>query len=458
MPSIASRLRRPALWLPALLLTTALLGGAVAYGCGDPPETDPVSHWNTIAFDAGATLHRGTTQAREMAMTHLAIHDALNAIRPRFATYTHAPRAPANASPDAAIAAAARTVLDATVPHQAEVIDREYSDALDRIPDGQAKTDGIAAGAAAAQRILDLRHADGAYKADCPYTVKAGVGIWEPTPPDHRRALLPDWAKVTPFLLGDPAQVLPPPPPALTSARYARDYAEVAALGGEDSAARTAEQTATARFWAGNVVGSWNEIARNAVRTRNADPDQRRHLDPWQSARLFALLNAAMSDGFVAGWYAKYHYHAWRPVTAITRGDTDGNPNTSPDPHWMALLPTPEHPEYPSTHSVLSATAAGVLDCMLGEDRSDVVVSGDGRLWRTTRHYPSFQATARDVAESRLYAGAHFRYANEAGLAQGARIAAVGCGGTLRRSQDAAATGAMVVVRPSFDASRGSFR
>lgn len=428
MPSIASRLRRPALWLLALLLSGALLAGALAFVSGDPVEADAVSHWNAVAFEAGETLHRGTTQAREMAMTHLAIHDALNAIHPRFATYTHGPRAPDDASPDAAIAAAARTVLDATVPHQAEVIDRDYAEVLAKIPDGQAKRDGITAGEAAAHRILAMRLNDGAYKADCPYTEKPGVGIWEPTPPAKRRALLPDWAKVKPFVIGDPAEVLPPPPPALTSARYARDYAEVAALGGEHSSARTAEQTATARFWAGNVVGSWNQIARNAVRARNADADPHRHLDPWQIARLYALLNAAMSDGFVAGWYAKYRYHAWRPVTAIPRGDTDGNPATAPDPHWMALLPTPEHPEYPSTHSVLSATAAGVLDCVLGEDRADVAVTGDGRLWRTSRRYPSFQTTAREVAESRLYAGAHFRYANEAGLLQGRRVALIACG------------------------------
>jgi hypothetical protein len=435
LPPIASRLRRrPVSWLLLLLLTGVLLAGASAFVSDDPADADAVSRWNAIAFDTGATLERGTTQAREMAMTHLAIHDALNSIHPRFATYTHGPRAPADASPDAAIAAAARTVLDATVPHQADVVDRAYADALAGIPDGQAKQDGIAAGEAAAQRILALRRDDGAHRADCPYTVRPGVGIWEPTPPDHRRALLPDWAKVRPFLIGDPAQVLPPPPPALTSARYARDYAEVAALGGEDSTVRTAEQTATARFWAGNVVGSWNEIARNAVRDRNADIDARHHLDPWQTARLYALLNAAMSDGFVAGWYAKYRYHAWRPVTAIQRGDTDGNPKTAPDPHWMALLPTPEHPEYPSTHSVLSATGAGVLDCALGEDRADVIVSDDGHWWRTSRHYPSFQATARKVAESRLYAGAHFRYANEAGLGQGQRIATIACGG-LQRTQ-----------------------
>jgi hypothetical protein len=337
-----------------------------------------------------------------------------------------------DASPDAAIAAAARTVLDATVPHEAQAVDSAYAAALAAMPDGQAKTDGIAAGEAAAHRILALRADDGAYHADMAYTVQPGIGIWEPTPPDHHRALLPGWAKVRPFLLGDPAQVLPPPPPALTSERYAKDFAEVASLGRADSASRTAEQTATARFWAGNVVGSWNEIARNAVRDRNADADPHRHLDPWQTARLYALLNAAMSDGFVAGWYAKYRYHWWRPVTAIPRAASDGNPATIADPTWTSLLPTPEHPEYPSTHSVLSATAAGVLDCTLGEDRAGVTVTGDGRWWRAARHYPGFQATAREVAESRVYAGAHFRSANEAGLTQGRWIASIACDRALR--------------------------
>lgn len=421
-----SRLRSPTFWLPLFCLG-AVLVGVLAFAPGEPADADPVTYWNAVAFAAGDTLHRGTSQAREMAMTHLAIHDALNAIRPRYAPYRQAPRAPADASPEAAIAAAARTVLDATVPGDAADIDRAYAQAISTIPDSAARRDGIATGEAAARRVLDARSEDGANRADCPYSVKAGLGVWEPTPPDHRRALLPDWAKVKPFVIDAPEQVLPPPPPALTSVRYARDYAEVAALGGEASARRSEEQTATAHFWAGNVVGSWNEIARNAVRARNADADPRRHLDPWQTARLYALLNAAMSDGFVAGWYAKYRYHRWRPVTAIARGDADGNPATAPAPDWMPLLTTPEHPEYPSTHSVLSAASAGVLDCTLGEDHADVTLTGPGRWWRVTRHYPSFRATARDVAESRVFAGAHFRYANEAGLTQGARIAAVAC-------------------------------
>ena len=421
-------LRHPlARWLTGLLLFVALATG-LALAPGAPLESDPVLFWNLAAFNLGNSLQRGTSQAREMAMVHLAIHDALNSIRPRYARYAPGPRAPAGASPEAAIAAAARTVLLATVPGQAAAIERDYRRALAGIPDGRARAQGLRAGEAAAQRILALRADDGADRADRPFLVPAAPGVWEPTPPARRRALLPDWAKVRPFLLHDPAQVLPAPPPALASARYARDYAEVAMLGGRTSVARTAWQAATARFWSGNVGGSWNEIARDVVHARGAGASAGPDLDAWDSARVFALLNAAIADGFVAGWHAKYRYHHWRPVTAIARGDEDGNPATRADPAWMPLLDTPEHPEYPSTHSVLSAASASVLRCTLGGDAVAFQVSGYGaRWWRARRRFGSFSAAAREVAESRVYAGAHFRSANEAGLAQGRAIGELAC-------------------------------
>ena len=72
----------------------------------------------------------------------------------------------------------------------------------------------------------------------------------------------------------------------------------------------------------------------------------------WEQARLFGLLNMALADGYIGSFDTKYHYNYWRPVTAIQTAATDGNPNTSADPTWTPLVPTPPIPDYDSAHSV----------------------------------------------------------------------------------------------------------
>jgi len=408
------------------------LGGALVHGVGTAvADHDPVGHWNALAVRAGATLERGTSQQRALAMVHLAIHDALNAIRPVYAPYALVRHAHANASPDAAIATAAHDVLVETVPAQRIALDAEYADALDDIPDGTPKQEGIDVGHDAARTLVALRKDDGAERADIAYIGKPGLGAWEPTPPHHLRALLPGWASVAPFALASAGQFLPPAPPALRSAQYARDYEEVRRIGADNSSVRTPEQGAIAHFWSANVGETWNDIARQIVAARAHDGDPRNDLDAWDRARLFALLNMAMADGFVSGWNAKYHYRFWRPVTAIHRGHLDGNPATVPDATWSSFLATPEHPEYPSAHSVLSGAAVGVLACVLGSDRVPLVVTRGSAGDAMTRRYRGFHAMAREIAESRVYAGVHFRSANENGLGEGRRIGQWVCGGFL---------------------------
>ena len=216
---------------------------------------------------------------------------------------------------------------------------------------------------------------------------------------------------------------------SLRSAEYARQYNAVKAFGGELPAQRTQAQGETARFWSGPVNEAWNDIARMTMARRA--PRLHDELATWRNARAFALLNLAMADGFVAGWDGKYAYRYWRPITAIRRGDADGNPATAPDAGWSAYLPTPAHPEYPSTHSVLSGAAATTLHCALGTDRTDVTLASRGHFAGMERHITSFDAAAKDVAVSRVYAGAHFPIANAAGLAVGRRIGELACGSFL---------------------------
>jgi hypothetical protein len=409
----------------ALILAT--LAGLIAVGLHVLPrpharDVNSVAEWNAIAFDACSGLGGGTRQSRALAMTHLAIHDALNSIRPVYGTYaSNLPRDP-NASPEAAVAAAAHDTLVVMAGDQLQ-LDEAYEDAIERLPDNAARGEGISLGKAAARAILAMRSQDGADRAEQhvaqpPYA----PGRYQPTPSRFDPPIVPGWRHVTPFSLSTADQFRPLPPPALDSEQYALLYDEVKRIGALHSARRTHQQTVTAKFWSGDALASWNEIARNVVNARANDRDGDNDLELWHSARLFALLDAAAADSFISGWEAKFHYLYWRPVTAIRHADTDGNAATTPDAEWLPLLPTPAHPEYPSTHSILASASATVLQCALGRDAVPFAVSSDKVFFGRTRHFERFSQAANEIALSRLYAGAHFRLANTRGLEQGRKI------------------------------------
>jgi hypothetical protein len=348
-------------------------------------------------------------------MTHAAIHDALNAIDRRYKPYALDRRAEPGASPDAAVAAAAHDVLVAQLPTQRATLDAAYTASLASIADGPAKTKGVAIGQTAAAAILALRSADGS-TAPMPYTPGTAPGNYQLTPPNFAPAVLPKWGSVTPFTLKSGAQFRPDPPKFfdLTSAEYTADYNEVKAIGDLNSATRTAEQSEIARFWYEGSPNGWNRIARVVA--------AQKELDPWQNARLFGLLNFAMADGFIAGFDAKYFYDFWRPVTAIRAGATDNNPATVADPAWTAFLVTPAAPDYTSTHSVLGAAAAETLARFFGADSISFTTTSGAPFPGIPRSYTSFSQAARENADSRVYAGIHFRTACRDGLIHGAQV------------------------------------
>ena len=174
---------------------------------------------------------------------------------------------------------------------------------------------------------------------------------------------LPGWGRVTPFALKHAAQFRPEPPFHVKSKKYAADVHEVQALGGDGMTTpsrRTPDQTEIGLFWLESSPQSWNRLAR----TVSAE----RVLEPWENARLFALLNVAMADGYIGSWDTKYHYLFWRPVTAIRLGDTDGNPLTIGDPTWTPLQLTYPIPDYDSGHAVQGGVAAETLKRFFGTD------------------------------------------------------------------------------------------
>jgi hypothetical protein len=349
-------------------------------------------------------------------MAHLAIHDALNSIDRRYQTYALNIDEEPDASPSAAVAAAAYGVLINELPTQRMSIDAAYENALAAIADGPAKTGGIAIGQAAAAMIITLRSTDGSSTAQFAFAPGTGPGIWQPTPPPFVPAVLPGWGSVTPFALTNSGQFRPDRPPLfdLTGRKYERDYTEVKGIGAIDSSVRTPEQGEIARFWYEDSPPAWNRIAKAISMSRG--------LDSWANARLLALVNLAMADGFIAGFDTKYSYSFWRPVTAIRAGDIDDNPDTLVDPGWSSFLVTPPSPDYPSTHSVLGAAAAEAMRLFFGGDEISFSATSGPPFPGITRSFISFSQAAHENANSRVYAGIHFRSACRDGLKMGRKV------------------------------------
>jgi hypothetical protein len=399
--------------------------------------TDAVLLWNENAGKAAVAAclspaGNNVAEGRMYAMVHAAIHDAVNAIDRRYHPYAYSAHAIAATSSSAAIAAAAHDVMVSVIGRLQEPptciqnarasVESDYTAALAAIPNGNAKSAGIALGQASAAAILTRREGDGSDTVVADFTYPNGTKPGEYRyPPGAPLAFLPKWGEVTPFALKSGAQFRPGPPYRLSSRRYAADVNEVKSLGRATMSARTPEQTEIGLFWIESSPLGWNRLARTvSVQT---------HLNLHENARLFALLNMAMADGYIGSWETKYHYNFWRPESAIQLADTDGNPATAADPTWAPLQPTYPIPDHDSGHSVQGGVAAEVLRLFFGTDRMHFTACSRSLPTNTCtdptprlRSYRSFSQAAQENATSRIYAGLHFRRAVETGLEHGQKI------------------------------------
>lgn len=380
-------------------------------------SADEVIKWNETATVAG-TVTNPIQQSRIFAMTHAAIHDALNAINRRYHPYALDIRVTSEASPEAAVAAAAHAVLVDQLPSQVTALNDAYSASLALIPDGPAKNTGVAVGEAAAAVMLALRIADGAAEAQFTYTPGTNPGDYQITPPNDNPpfVLLPGWGEVTPFALEDSSQFRPGPPYDLTSKKYAADFNEVKSLGAKIGSSRTAEQTEIALFWRESSPLGWNRIARIVSAQQGLTLEE--------NARLFALLNLALADGYIGSYETKYYYQFWRPITAIRLADTDGNSDTSPDPTWEPVFPTPPLPDHDSAHGVEGGAAAAVFKHFFGSDTmsfSTTSTTSDPPNV-VVRTFGSFSQAAEENGLSRILIGFHFRKAVTDGIKHGRKI------------------------------------
>jgi hypothetical protein len=368
---------------------------------------DVVTDWNTIADTLVVQSRMGTPPAvRVMAIVQTAVHEAVTAAP------LVEPGDGAGAAAEAAVAAANRATLMKLLPQQTVALEAAYKVALAKVADGPAKAAGIAVGEQAAARVLAWRADDGATAAEA-YRPHTSPGGYVPTTP----VAAPQWPQRKPWLMDSASQFRPAPPPALTSAEWARDFNEVKALGSKSSRLRTPEQTEIAKFWEFSLPPIYNAVTRSVA----AAPGR----TVAQNARLLAAASQAMDDAVIAVLEAKYHYGFWRPVTAIRNGDRDDNAATEIEPGWSPLIDNPGHPEYPSAHSILAATVGELLKAEVGTKRMPELSTHSPSANGAIRRWSSADAFMEEVASARVWEGIHYRFSVNAGLAMGKQIAAL---------------------------------
>ncbi len=408
-------LKAPATLLPGMIAAALL---------ATPTRADVVTDWNAAANAMMSSENVGNNpRLRNLAMMHVAMSDAINTVQNRYSrAVATLPPAP-NASAEAAAAAAARHILIELYPAQKAKIEEMYAASLKAIPDGPARSEGIALGTKVAAEVQAECAKDGTDAADTyrPYTL---AGVYVPTQPP----LFEQYARGKPWVLKSVDQFRPGPPPALTSAEWARDYNEVKNLGGTKSTSRTPEQTEAVTFWGNiNFGGSWQAAAREL--------SAKKELALAESARLLALLNMSLANAYMVNWDAKYHYHFWRPVTAIRNGDQDGNDATERDAGWTSFNPTPMHPEYPSQATINATISSAVLESVFGPVKAIPFTATDVRDTKRTRNFASLADMAEEHKNVRVWGGVHYTFAIRTSEDVGRKVAAHMIENTLKPSR-----------------------
>jgi hypothetical protein len=373
-------------------------------------QADVIADWNAKAEAIGIEKALGPPpNARGMAMMHLAMFEAVNAVALRYQSYGLKLSADPSVSPEAAAAVAAHDVLAKLFPDQQAGLDSTLKASLGQVPDGDAKTKGIELGRQAAAGVLALRANDGMTTPET-YRPVTTAGAYIPTPIPVSSTI----GKLAPWAMSKGDQFRPTPPPALNSSTWTADVNEIRELGGKASIRRTGDQTEAARFWSATGPHCWQPITRQLAAAKK--------LDLSDSARLFALVALATSDSFIAVFDAKFHYNLWRPVTAIRNADITGNAATPREASWLPLIETPMHPEYPCAHCISSGAAARTMQLVLGNDLPEISMTSPA-LPGVTRRFATLKAYSDEVSNARVWGGIHYRFSTIVGQDMGDRIA-----------------------------------
>jgi hypothetical protein len=412
------------------------------------PPGNTVAQWNKLAEDtvvgSGAFQSEGFIY---MAYASTAVYNAVVAIEGGYEPVDSTITAPAGASVDCAVVEAAYRTLHyyfSSFPVLVANLDASYAEALSPSNLDGCTADGGAGsdvGLAAADEVIYNRstgpNPDGRMTpigvSTAFPTLPPGPGVWRLTPP-FAPPQVPWVGSVRRFLLRSVDQFLPDRPPSLQSCEWAEAFNEIKAYGGATSGVRTDEQTAIARFWSANVIRQFNRLGRDVAAARG--------LGPLETARLAAMVNLVGADALGSALYAKYHYLFWRPVTAIdptaikpggdgfgpVPGYDDGKPATVEQTGWRPLLTTPNHPEYPAAHGVITSAMAEVFRTFLGTNQIDLDLhgfdaTGPGGNLDAVRHFDRPNELRHEIIDARLWAGLHYRFSGVAGVVLGRKVA-----------------------------------
>jgi len=400
------------LFLIAVLLTNAASSARTAEA--SPAGSASVIAWNAITIRTVITLGQQPAPASFVyaAFVQAAVYNAVIAIEGGYRPYKSSLPASPGASVDAAVATAAHNVLVYYFPQQQTALDNDYFAFKDAIPDGMAKTAGIAVGAAAADEIIALRQGDG-LNADIGFSMPSPAPeVWEL--PENVNPLVPWLSQLRPFMLKSPDQFRPGPPPRLNSRTWAKQYNETRLYGDRYSEARSSEQTTIARFWSSDPLTQYNLTYQQIATTRGSSAAQ--------AARLMAMGNMVAADALIGCFDAKYHYLFWRPAFAISQGESDGNDDTTADPNFAPLLGTPPHPEYPSAHNCLTSSQAEVFAKFLGTRHIKMTIPSTV-TGVPARYYATSTDLTKEIINARVWAGIHYRGSDVAGANLGRKIA-----------------------------------
>ncbi|MDB6033256.1 MAG: Chloride peroxidase [Verrucomicrobiales bacterium] len=429
-------------------------------------RVDAIRRWNQVSIDATGADHAGAREqlgpgraSRAMAMAHIAIFDAVNAVVGGYESYSGVEAPKGAVSAESAVSQAAHDTLVALFPAQTAKLDSFLAEDLAEVKDHKEKTRGILLGQQVAAAVLSMRANDGAEhpepRVGMEWLTSDQAGHWRQDPISLvPLALGAHWGECVPFVVESSSQFRCPPPPAMTSPEYARAFNEVKRVGGDGvttTTERTADQTQTGIFWAYDGTPSLCAPPRlyNQITVRIADQAGTEGIE---LARLLVLVNVAMSDATLTCWESKYHYDVWRPITGIREADAstgpsgtgDGNAATAGDPGWMPLgAPasnltgpnfTPPFPAYPSGHASMGGALFQMLRRFYGTDRiaftfvsdefNGVTRANDGTVRPViSRSFSSLSQAEEENGQSRIYLGIHWSFDKTRGISLGNQVA-----------------------------------
>jgi hypothetical protein len=373
-----------------------------------PASADTLTEWGARAVAIGAEKPLPTSRSvRLLAMTSVAMFEAINAIDRRYKPYKLDLAGDSSASRDAAAAAAAHGILFGLFPDDGAKLDQALQESVAAI-DIEARAKGIELGKKAAAGIIALRADDGssAHESYRPFT-RAGVYVPTALPVETTSG------NIKPWVMEFSSQFRPEAPPALDSEVWSRDVNEIRELGSQRSHKRTQQQTEIGRFWFLTGPRTFVPLVQQVADAKKLDTVDR--------ARLHALVAMAASDALIAVFDAKYVYSFWRPVTAIRNADLTANRATSRDPSWAPLGTTPMHPEYPCAHCIVAAAVAEVLQSIAGGDVGELALTS-AQAPAITRRWKRLEDYSNEVSEARIYAGFHYRFSTDVARLMGKRI------------------------------------